>query len=49
MTVAELIEKLKTLPQDYEVMFDDTDNYRGIYLIRRVVRNDVLKIIELKE
>lgn len=49
MTVAELIEILKTIPQDYEVMFDDTNDYGDIYLIKWVVRNEDLKIIELKE
>jgi hypothetical protein len=41
MTVAELIEQLKTLPQDYEVWAYDDDGCRGI-ADARVVRESIL-------
>ena len=31
MTVAELIEKLKTMPQDYQVVFECGDAYGSAY------------------
>ena len=32
MTVAELIEKLETIPQDYQVVFECGDSYGSAYL-----------------
>lgn len=49
MTVAELIELLKTLPQNYIVMFDGSENYGDVYNIKGAVLDNTNKIVELYE
>lgn len=51
MTVAELIEKLKELPQDYQVVYESGDLYGSAYLayVDDIVVNNTHKQIELIE
>lgn len=51
MTVSELIEKLKELPQDYQVVFESGDAYGSAYqaYVDSVVINNKDKQIELVE
>lgn len=51
MTVAELIEKLKTLPQDYIVVFESGDGFGSAYTayVDDVVAHDKNQQVELIE
>ena len=51
MTVAELIEKLKEMPQDYQVVFESGDLYGSAYLAYcdDINVNNKDKQIELRE
>ena len=51
MTVKELIEKLKMLPEDYEVIFESGDAYGSAYYayVSDVVIKDKDSVVELKE
>lgn len=51
MTVAELIEKLKTLPQDYIVVFESGDAYGSAYTayVDEAVVHDKKRQVELRE
>lgn len=51
MTVAELIEKLNNMPQDYQVVFESGDAYGSAYLayVDDIIINNKDKQIELKE
>lgn len=51
MTVKELIEKLKSYPQDYEVTFESGDAYGSAYdaYVDDIIINDKMKQVELIE
>lgn len=51
MTVSELIEKLKSLPKDYQVVFESGDTYGSAYYayVDEIEVKDKDKEIELKE
>lgn len=51
MTVKELIEKLKSLPEDYQVVFESGDAYGSAYYayVDEIKVKDKDKEIELKE
>ena len=51
MSVGELIEKLKEVPQDYQVVFESGDAYGSAYYayVEDITINDKDKEIELKD
>lgn len=51
MSVKELIEKLKALPEDYEVIFESGDAYGSAYYayVDEIEVKDKTKEVELKE
>ena len=52
MTVEELIEKLKTLPKDYQVIFESGDGYGSAYYAYAddvEVNHNFIKTVEIKE
>lgn len=51
MTVAELIEILQTLPQDYEVVSESGDAYGSAYLawVDEAIVNNKDEVVILKE
>ena len=51
MTVAELIEKLKTLPKDYQIIFESADGYGSAYYAYAddIEINHNTKTVEIKE
>ena len=50
MTVGELIEKLKSLPKDYQVIFESGDAYGSAYYeyVDDIEVKDKVKEVELK-
>ena len=51
MTVKELIEKLKAIPEDYEVIFESGDAYGSAYYayVDDIIVNHKDELVELKE